>query len=141
MLPISTKGRYASRIMVFLATLGSAQQATSEEISRHEGISAEYVQQILATLAAAGLVRARRGRGGGFSLAVNPEATSLAQVLRAVEGQIAPAPCVTIDDCSRSSECVTREVWLGAAQLLDDFFAQITIGQLARKAKERWKDA
>jgi len=137
MMPISTKGRFASRIMVFLASRAPGSQVTKYEIGRAEGISADYVMQILSRLKVAGLVASHRGRAGGFSLACDPETTSVAEVLRAVEGRVAPAPCYSAHDCDRSATCPTRDVWVEAARTLDELFERTTLAQLAREGARK----
>ncbi len=137
MMPISTKGRFASRIMVFLASQEPGRPVSKFEIGRAEAISPDYVEQIMIRLKVAGLVASHRGRAGGFSLASDPETTTIADVLRAVEGRVAPAPCYSAHDCERSSTCPTRDVWMEAARLLDDLFEGTTIAHLAREAARR----
>jgi Rrf2 family transcriptional regulator, iron-sulfur cluster assembly transcription factor len=132
MMPMSTKSRFASRIVVFLASQEPGKTVSKYEIAQAEAISPYYVQQIMTGLMVGGLVASRRGRAGGFSLACNPETTSIADVLRTMEGRIALAPCDPASGCERSSTCPTRDVWMEAAGLLDDLFERTTIAALAR---------
>ena len=105
MMTISTKGRYACRIMVLLAARVSAGPVTKYEIAEAEAISPDYVQQIMMRLKAAGLVRSHRGRGGGFSVAKDPKLISISDVLVAMEGRVAPAPCGEPECCDRAETC------------------------------------
>ena len=132
MMSISTRGRYASRIMVLLASRPQGALLTKHEIARSEAITPAYVEQLMMALKLAGLVASHRGRAGGFSLARDPESISIADVLRAVEGIITVAPCNDIQACVRASSCPTRGVWMQASLLLNELFEGATIAGLAR---------
>ncbi len=134
MLRLSTKGRYATRLMVRLAMHNSDKPARKQELAAAEGISADYVEQILMKLKTAGLVQSHRGARGGFSLSCNPAETNVATILLATEGPVALAPCEE-GNCDRSATCVTRPIWEEAARALEDVFSSISIAQLAEKAK------
>ncbi len=136
MLPVSTRGRYAARILVYLASLGQENVATKREIAASEGISPDYVEQIMIRLKTAGLVRSHRGRRGGFSLAVAPQRLSMARVLEATEGVVSPAPCLRNNACRRASRCPTRPVWQRAAHALDTVFEETTIADLVTRPEE-----
>lgn len=118
MLRISTKGRYAARILVYLALHEDSAPSPKQEIADAEGISADYVEQILTKLRSGGLVRSHRGARGGFSLARAPGAITMADVLAASEGPIELVPCEG-EECPRTSMCVTRMVWHEASRALD----------------------
>ncbi len=133
MMTISTRGRYATRIMVLLA--GEPERPlTKFEIADAEDITAAYVQQLMLALKLAGLVRSHRGRVGGFSLARPAETITVADVLGAVEGEVLPAPCRSTGHCKRASTCPTRPLWEKAADLLDELFGRTTIADLAASA-------
>jgi len=134
MMDISTRGRYATRIMVFLAEW-PGRPVTKTEISEAEGVTPGYLQQIMGGLLSAGLVRSYRGKAGGFALARPPETITVGDVLRATEGRVSPAPCWDIHHCGRARECPTRPFWLKAAQLLNDLFDGTTIADLAAEAR------
>jgi Rrf2 family protein len=129
MMCISTKGRYAVRIMVFLAQW-PGRPLTKTEISEAEDITPGYMQQLMGSLLAAGLVRSYRGNSGGFALARPPEAITIGEVLRATEGKVSPAPCFYPDDCRRSAKCSTRIFWLRVGSMLDDLFESTTVADL-----------
>jgi Rrf2 family protein len=131
MMTISTRGRYASRIMVLLASQPELRPLTKYQIAETEAITPGYVQQLMMALRLAGLVRSHRGRDGGFSLTRSPETITMADVLTAVEGKVMPAPCRSTGHCDRAPTCPTRSLWEQAAQLLDDLFAGTTIADLA----------
>jgi Rrf2 family cysteine metabolism transcriptional repressor len=132
MMTISTRGRYATRIMVLLATQSARPSITKFAIAEAEAISPAYVQQILMALRMGGLVKSHRGRVGGFSIARPPEGITVGDVLAAVEGDILPAPCRKSGHCERVATCPSRPVWEKAAQMLDDLFASITIADMVR---------
>ena len=137
MMSISTRGRYASRIVVFLASGPRGVPVNKYEIARAEAISPAYVEQLMMPLKVAGIVASHRGRAGGFSLARDPETISIADVLQAVEGKVTVAPCGDIKACDRVSHCPTRGIWMKASDLLDELFAGATIAALAQEAARK----
>jgi Rrf2 family protein len=130
MMTISTRGRYATRVAVLLAAQGLDASLTKTEIAEAEGISAGYVQQLMMSLRLAGIVDSHRGREGGFSLSRAADRITVADVLRAVEGDVMPAPCQGPTHCRRSADCPTRPVWEEAALMLNDLFTRTTIASL-----------
>jgi Rrf2 family protein len=131
MMTISTRGRYATRMVARLAAQPAGESLTKTEIAEAEGISAGYVQQLMMALRLNGIVDSHRGREGGFSLSRPADQITVADVLRAVEGEVMPAPCLGGDDCERLEDCCTRPVWEQAAALLNDLFSRTTIASLA----------
>jgi Rrf2 family protein len=134
MMKISTKGRYATRIMVNIA-LDESGIAQKQKIARDEGISADYVEQILIKLKAADLVRSHRGKNGGFSLTRKPESITVADVLEAAEGPLNLVDCLD-ERCERTSVCVTRPLWKKANDALGKVFSGTTVKDLADYARE-----
>jgi Rrf2 family protein len=132
MMNLSTRGRYATRIMVFLATLEPGYRARKQEIAEYEGISPDYVEQILLRLKEERLVQSFRGARGGFTLGTEATGVTVADVLQAVEGSIAVAPCVD-EPCERATACVTQAVWHKATDALMGVFANVTIAELAEE--------
>jgi len=119
-------------MMVLLAS--TAQSPLNKfQIAEAESISPAYVQQLMMALRMAGLVKSHRGRLGGFSLARPPGTITVGDVLKAVEGEIMPAPCRETGHCDRMATCPTRPIWEKAAELLDDLFAATTIASLAEE--------
>jgi Rrf2 family protein len=134
MLTLSTKGRYASRIMVYLASrTDQSKPARRQEIAEAEGISLDYVEQILMKLKAALLVNSHRGAKGGHSLGRDPESITVADVLTATEGDLTLSPCLT-EPCERMSACVVRPIWERANAALKNVFVSVTIAELAKQA-------
>ncbi len=134
MLALSTKGRYAARIMVYLAIRRGAGPVTKYQIAEAEELSADYIEQIMVRLKAAGLVLSHRGRKGGFSIAQDPQNITLGDVLAAVEGPIRPVPCIDTY-CKREASCPTRPVWEKAVAVLEDLFGRTTIAQMAEQTQ------
>lgn len=130
MMPLTTKARYAARIMVCLARQDSPIPATKYEIGKAEAISPNYVEQIMIRLRAASLVRSHRGRKGGFSLTRDPGQITLAEVLRAVEGPVCLVPCL-YDTCDREATCPTRPVWKKTAEAVEKILVGTTIARMA----------
>jgi Rrf2 family transcriptional regulator, cysteine metabolism repressor len=133
MMTISTRGRYATRMMVLLASQAERKSMTKFEIAEAEAITPAYVQQLMISLKLAGLVKSLRGREGGFVLSRPPGEITVSDVLRAVEGDIMPAPCRSTGHCDRLESCPTRPLWEQAADLLDQLFGSTSIADLAAR--------
>jgi|WetSurMetagenome_2_1015567.scaffolds.fasta_scaffold68335_4 Rrf2 family protein len=133
MMNISTRGRYATRIMVLMAR-EPEQARTKFEIAEAEGITPAYVQQLMMALRLAGLVHSLRGRSGGFVLARTPDTITVAHVLNAVEGEVMPAPCRVGGLCDRLESCPTHPLWQQASELLQGLFSSTTIAALGAAA-------
>jgi Rrf2 family protein len=131
---ISSKGRYATRILVLLACDSADRMYTKAEIATAEGLTTGYVQQLMGSLQGGGLVISHRGKQGGFRLARAPHLITVADVVRATEGDVRLAPCHDADNCARIALCPTRETWVEASSVLEGFFATVTIAQLAERA-------
>ncbi len=132
MLRISTKGRYATRIMTYLAGQDTPKPVRKQDIAESEGISADYVEQILMKLKSGGLVRSHRGTRGGFSIARDPSRITVAEVLRVMEGPIELVPCEQ-ERCIRAGKCVARCVWEQASTALQEVFSGVTVAEMAAK--------
>jgi Rrf2 family transcriptional regulator, cysteine metabolism repressor len=135
MMELSTKGRYATRILVNLACRDKRYPARKQEIAESEGISVDYVGQLLMKLRAAGFVQSHRGVNGGFTLACDPRKVTVADILEAVEGPICIAPCQT-RSCARTSVCVTQAVWKKANKALKDVLTGITLADMAGQSEQ-----
>lgn len=129
MITLSTKGRYATRIMIFLARQPGP--VRKNEIAKAEDLNVDYVEQLLIRLKAAGLVTSRRGANGGFSLTRTPDRISVAEVLAATEGSMDIAPCLS-GECPRIGRCATRPLWERVSRSIGEAFSAATIGGLAQ---------
>ena len=136
MLCISSKGRCATRILVLLASGTAEKMYTKTEIAGFEGLTTGYVQQLMGPLQAGGLVRSHRGNHGGFRLARAPHLITVADAVRVMEGEIRLAPCHDGENCDRIPTCPTRSTWVEGASILEGFFEQTTIAQLAERARQ-----
>ncbi len=132
MLKLSTKGRYAVRIMTYLAARDEEGPARKQDIAESEGISPDYVEQILIRLRAGGLVQSHRGARGGFTVACDPNRTSVLDVLEATEGPLQIAPCVQ-EGCDHVTRCAVQCVWNEAAESLRQVFSGALLSDLADK--------
>ena len=111
---ISTKGRYALRLMLDVALHSHGAAVPLRDVAQRQEISDKYLEQIVTQLSRAGLVRSVRGAGGGYLLTREPEEYTVGEILRVLEGNLAPVSCVDQDDtcrCNRADRCVTVEVW------------------------------
>ena len=131
---VSTKGRYAMRLMVRIAQSGSDGKVSLREVSEAEGISLKYLEQLVRPLVRAGLLRSVRGKGGGYVLGKDSREIRAGDVLRAVEGTTAPVACLGLDGsvpCPRSAECTTVRFWTGLDQLSESYVDGVTLHDLA----------
>lgn len=129
MLTVSTKVRYAVRLMAYLAAQPANTVVSVREIAAAEKISAEYLEQILLQLKSAQLVTSRRGARGGFALAQAPEAITLADIYSAIEGSLELVPCVD-KECTQSVSCVATSAWQEANEALLVVFRRTTLASL-----------
>ena len=135
---VSTKGRYALRVMVCFARRGGEEYIPLKEIAEAEGISQKYLEAIMSTLSKAGFVDAVHGKGGGYRLNRRPEEYTVGSILKLTEGSLAVASCTTqgAAACSRSECCQTLPMWERLDKMIDDFFEGITLADLLKDMKE-----
>lgn len=127
---LSTKGRYATRILLCICRLQQGgQPVPKKRIAEQEGISTDYIEQIIVPLKNAGLVNSVRGLRGGFRLAKDPADITVYDILAASEGSIKLVGCLA-EGCSRSDACVVQSVWQGASEVLQEYFSGITLKDL-----------
>ena len=132
---VSTKGRYALRVMVHFALKGTEEYIPLKEIAEAEGISQKYLEAIMTTLSKAGFVDAVHGKGGGYRLNRKPEEYTVGSILKLTEGGLATVSCTTQGPsaCSRSSCCHTLPMWEKLDQMIDTFFEGITLADLLKE--------
>ena len=135
---VSTKGRYALRVMVCFARRGGEEYIPLKEIAEAEGISQKYLESIMTTLSKAGFVDAVHGKGGGYRLNRSPEEYTIGSILKLTEGSLAVASCTTqgAAACSRSECCQALPMWERLDKMIDDFFEGITLADLLAEEKE-----
>lgn len=129
---VSTKGRYALRVMIDLAEHSASGHLPLKEIARRQGISEKYLESILKILVRARMLEGLRGKGGGYRLTREADEYTVGEVLRLTEGSLAPVSCLEeeSDACPRVSECRTIEMWRGLDKLINDYLDGITIADL-----------
>lgn len=129
---ISTKGRYAVRLMLDLATNYSGEPIRLKDVAKRQNVSDKYLEQIISTLNKAGFVRSVRGPMGGYSLQRSPEDYTVGMILRLTEGSLAPVECVEEEDtdCSRAENCVTRILWKKLNDAINSVVDHITLADL-----------
>ena len=135
---VSTKGRYALRVMVCFAQRGGEEYIPLKEIAEAEGISQKYLEAIMAVLSKAGFLDAVHGKGGGYRLNRKPEEYTIGSILKLTEGSLAVASCTTqgAAACSRSECCQALPMWERLDKMIDDFFEGITLEDLLQDTKE-----
>ena len=131
---VSTKGRYALRVMLCFAQRGGDEYIPLKEIAESENISQKYLESIMTILSKAGFLDAVHGKGGGYRLNRKPEEYTVGAILKHTEGSLAPVSCTTqgAAACSRSTCYQTLPMWERLEKLIDDFFEGITLADLLR---------
>lgn len=129
---ISSKGRYALRLMLDLAQHDTGVPVRIKEISSRQNISDKYLEQIISILNKAGFVKSIRGPQGGYLLTKNPAEYTVGMILRLTEGSLAPVSCLEQGDneCIRQEECVTLRVWKRLDDAIKDVVDHITLADL-----------
>ena len=131
---VSTKGRYALRVMLCLAQRDGDAYIPLKEIAEAEEISQKYLESIMTILSKAGFLDAVHGKGGGYRLNRKPEEYTVGTILKLTEGSLATVSCTTQGPsaCSRSTCCQTLPMWERLEKLIDDFFEGITLADLLK---------
>ena len=131
---ISTRGRYALRVMIDLAEHSNGGYIPMKDVAARQEISLKYLERILPVLAKNVLVEGIQGKGGGYRLTREPAAYPVGEILRLTEGDLAPVACLENGStpCGRSIECRTFEMWNRLNQLINDFFDGITLADLMK---------
>ena len=134
---VSTKGRYALRVMVDLAEHQANGRIPLKEIAERQGISEKYLENILATLVRNGILSGMRGKGGGYCLTKGPDQFTVGEILRHTEGSLAPVACLDGKHrgCERASECPTIGMWSKLDSMISGYLDGITIADLAASPK------
>lgn len=129
---ISTKGRYALRLMLDLAINYTGEYISIKSIAGRQNISEKYLEQIITQLNKAGFVKSVRGAQGGYMLDRAPEQYTVGMILRLMEGSLAPVSCLDKEEnsCNRAADCVTIEVWRKLGEAIDQVVDHITLADL-----------
>ena len=130
---VSTKGRYALRVMIDLAEHQSDKYVPLKEVAARQEISEKYLENILKVLVQNGFLEGLRGKGGGYRLTRSPEQYTVEEILNLTEGNLATVSCLTpgAPTCHRMAECRTYNMWKGLDEMISDYFSKITLADLA----------
>lgn len=136
---ISTKGRYALRLMLDLAIHGNGELVRIRSIAERQEISEKYLEQIISVLNRAGFVKSVRGAQGGYRLTKEPSEYTVGMILRLTEGSLAPVACLEEDEnqCARYQNCATVEVWERLKVAIDNVVDHITLEDLVKWQMEK----
>lgn len=134
---ISTKGRYALRLMLDLA-LEENQMVKLKDVAKRQDISMKYLEQIISVLQKCGYVKSMRGPGGGYMLARKPGEYTVGMIIRQIEGSLAPVACLDdeVNTCERSGECVTLRLWQMLYDAINGVVDKVTLEDLVTWEKE-----
>lgn len=135
---LSTKGRYGLRAVVDLAVHADEEAVALSQIAERQGISMNYLEQLIAKLKKAGIVNGIRGAQGGYMLAQPAEAISVGDILRALEGDLSPVDCSEVMGeglCSNSDSCVTKYVWKRISDSINEAVDGIMLSELVEESR------
>ena len=129
---VSTKGRYALRIMLDLAQQEPETYISLTSVSSRQGVSVKYMEAIVAILNRAGLVESQRGKDGGYRLRRKPSEYSIGSILKLPEGSLAPVTCLDCEQsgCDRADSCLTLPMWQRLDEIIDGYLEKITLQDL-----------
>ena len=136
---VSTKGRYALRVMCNLAEQGNQGYIPLKDIAEQEEISQKYLESIMTVLSKAGFVDAVHGKGGGYRLNRKPDEYTVGSILKLTEGSLAPVSCAANgpEGCARASCCRSLPMWQKLDRLINDFFEDITVADLLSRPEAK----
>lgn len=140
MMKISTKGRYALRMLLDLAEHKEDGYVALKDIAARQNISKKYLEQIVPMLNKSSILNTNRGYQGGYKLANSPDKYTVGDILRITEGSLAPVACLDRDpmDCERANECATLPVWQGLYKTINDYLDSITLQDIIDMQQERY---
>ena len=129
---ISTKGRYALRVMLDLAVNNTGEYIALKDVASRQGITVKYLEQVINLLKKAGYVISYRGNNGGYKLAKAPSEYKVGDILRVAEGSLAPVACLDTGTvvCDRASICPTLKFWIGLDKAVSDYVDSYTLQML-----------
>ena len=137
---ISTKGRYALRMLIDLAEHENCGFVALKDIAYRQNISKKYLEQIIPILNKSDILKTTRGSQGGYMLSRSPDKYTVGEILRLTEGSLAPVDCLNQDpiECERSGECATLPIWQGLNRVINEYLDSITLQDILDKQKERY---
>lgn len=130
---ISSRGRYALRMMIDIAQHDNTEWLSIKDISERQGISVKYLEQIVTNLTRSGLLLSSRGPQGGYKLSKTPDKYTAGQILRTIEGDLAPVACLETEEnrCERRNICPTIDFWEGLYDVINKYVDSVTLQDLA----------
>lgn len=135
---VSTRGRYALRVMLDLAEHSAENNVPMKDVAQREGLSLKYLEQILPVLTKNGMISGTHGKGGGYRLTRSPEQYTADEILRLTEGSLAPVSCIdSAVPCERAAKCRTLPMWEELDALISDYLSRITLADLL--TGDKWK--
>lgn len=139
---ISTRGRYALRMLTDIAESQQEGYVSLKDISERQLISKKYLEQIVPSLVSAGFLSAGRGHMGGYKLALDTSRITVADVLKVTEGSLAPVSCLEgeVNDCPRAKECDTLFVWQGLMETIENYLDRITLRDILSRKRRKQED-
>ena len=134
---ISTRGRYALRVLADIAEHTDKKYVPMKEVAQRQGISLKYLERILPVLTQNGYIEGVQGKGGGYRLIKEPKECRLGDILRLTEGDLAPVACLGKDaePCERAAQCRTYPIWVEFYQIVNDYFDRKTLADLIHTEK------
>ncbi|MGM9647004.1 MAG: RrF2 family transcriptional regulator [Eubacteriales bacterium] len=131
---ISTRGRYALRVMIDLAENSNGEYIAMKKIAERQGISLKYLERILPVLTQNGIVEGIQGKGGGYRLTRRPEEYRIGEILRLTEGDLAPVSCLECDAplCEKREDCRTLPMWTHLHGLISDYLDSVRLSDLLK---------
>jgi len=137
---LSTRARYGIRALLDLARNGDSSPVSLKEVAERQEISMSYLEHLINPLVASGIIRTVRGSKGGIVLSKPAAKIKLSEVVELLEGSTAPVDCVDCpENCRRSEDCVTRDVWVKLKEAIDGVLSSITLQELVERQKNRQK--
>lgn len=135
MVMVSTRGRYALRIMIDLAENGDGDYIAMKAIAERQGVSLKYLEKILPFLVSAKLIEGVRGKKGGYRLTRTPAEYPVGEILRLTEGDLAPVACLgcNAEPCDNTGECRTLPMWKELDRRINDYLDSVSLSDLMRK--------
>ncbi len=137
---ISTKGRYALRMLIDLAEHSDCGYIALKDIAKRQGISKKYLEQIIPIFNKTDILKTNRGSQGGYMLSKSPDTYTVGDILRLTEGNLAPVTCLENNpvECERSLECATLPIWQGLYKVVNEYLDSITLQDILDMQKERF---
>ena len=137
---ISSKGRYALRLMIDLAQNSNGQCVSLKDISDRQEISIKYLEQIVSALSKAGLIYSVRGNKGGYILSRPSSDYTAGEIIRSIEGKLSPVACLEneTNQCGRCDVCQTIDFWQGLYDVINKYVDSVTLEELAKRTQDSW---